>query len=246
MLSAPPPLDGDRTALFLDLDGTLAELRPRPGDVGPDPTRALLLERVANRMGGAVAVISGRALDDLDRILGGGVTAVAAVHGMVRRHADGSLATGGYAPLPPSVREAVGLFSKAYPAVLVEDKGPALALHYRAAPWLEERCRALAGELAALAGLKVQLGDMVAEIRQPGATKAEGVAAFMLEPPFLGRTPVFVGDDLTDEDGFAGAERAGGFGVVVGPRRPSRAKFTLPNVAAVLRWLGGVAPPERT
>ena len=119
----------------------------------------------------------------------------------------------------------------------MEDKSLAAALHFRAAPGLAGLCETLAAQLAAESGLSVQRGDMVVELRAPGATKAEAVAAFMAEPPFCGRTPIFVGDDLTDEDGFAGAERSGGYGVIVGPRRPTRARYGLADVETALAWL---------
>jgi trehalose 6-phosphate phosphatase len=236
-LAPPPPLDLDRGALFADLDGTLAPIRPRPGDVGPDAERARLLGRLSRALGGAMAIVSGRALEDVDRILEGRVSAVAAVHGLRRRSAVGVLVEAHAEPLPNAAREAVLAFAAAHPALSAEDKSLAIALHYRADPAAADACGALAHGLAAEHGLAVQAGDMVVELRAPGPTKADAVAAFMAEAPFSGRTPVFIGDDLTDEDGFAGAERFGGFGVVVGARRPTRARFALEDTRAALNWL---------
>jgi trehalose 6-phosphate phosphatase len=233
---APPALDPRRYALFADLDGTLAPIRPRPQDVGPDPERAAVLAGLGAAMDGALAVISGRALGDLDRILDGGVTAVAAVHGLVRRRADGAMAAAA-APLPMVARLAVQAFADTHPPLRAEDKGVAIALHYRADPAAARACLDFAREIAERCDLAVQPGDHVVELRAPGPTKGDAVTAFMAEPPFRGRRPVFLGDDLTDEDGFAAAERAGGFGVVVGPRRPTLARYALPDVPAVLAWL---------
>jgi trehalose 6-phosphate phosphatase len=235
--AAPPLLDLTRSALFADLDGTLTPIRPRPEDVGPDAARARLLETLTEALGGAVAVISGRGLEDVDRILEHRIAAVAAVHGLVRRMADGTLIQVRANAVPGPAREAVMGFLADHPELSSEDKGLAISLHFRAAPRLAAACKAFAGRLAAANDLTLQEGDMVVELRAPGPTKAEAVSAFMAEPPFEGRTPVFIGDDLTDEDGFAGAERFGGHGVIVGARRPTRARFALDDVGAALAWL---------
>jgi trehalose 6-phosphate phosphatase len=205
--------------------------------VGPDPARAGLLQRLTEALGGALAVVSGRGLDDVDRILECAIPAVAAVHGLVRRTAGGAVIQPPAGVVAEPVREAIAGFLEVHPALTAEDKGVAITLHYRAAPRLRAAARAFAFRQAAANGLVVQDGDMVVELRLPGSTKADAVRAFMAEPPFEGRVPVFVGDDLTDEDGFAGAERFGGYGVIVGPRRPTRARFALDDVDAVLAWL---------
>lgn len=235
-LPAPPPLQPARHALFCDLDGTLAPIRPQPEDVGPDPRRAAVLDAVARALHGAVAVVTGRALEDVDRILEGRIAAVAAVHGLRRRSAAGLLAEAG-APIPAPARRALAAFVAARPGLRAEDKGLAMALHYRARPEAGAAALDMARALAAAHHLAVQEGDMVVELRAPGPTKGEAVAAFMAEPPFAGRIPVFIGDDLTDEHGFAGAEQLGGCGVIVGPRRPTRARYALEGVSEALAWL---------
>jgi trehalose 6-phosphate phosphatase len=242
----PPPLDHARAALFADLDGTLAPIRPKPGDVGPDDARARLLADLCEALGGALAVVSGRGLEDIDRILERRVAAVAAVHGLVRRTAGGTLIRAPAADLPAPVRDAVAAFLATHPDLTSEDKTVAVSLHFRAAPRLADACNAFVGRLAAANGLSVQRGEMVVELRAPGPSKADSVTAFMAEQPFAGRLPVFVGDDLTDEDGFAGAERLGGYGVIVGERRPTRAAFALDDVSAALAWLAvGLFPPPK-
>ncbi len=242
-LGAPPSLDIARMAIFADLDGTLAEIRPRPDDVGPDPHRDEILGRLAGRLGGAFAIVSGRGLEDLDRIFEGRIPAIAAVHGLVRRRADRLLVEAASASVPASVIDALKAYQAQRPGLLIEDKGPSVALHFRAAPAAAGACEALARRLAWETGLVVQAGDMVVELRAPGPSKGEAVEAFMQEPPFAGRTAIFIGDDLTDENGFAGAERLGGFGVIVGSRRPTRARFALKDVDAALAWLSAAAPP---
>lgn len=243
-MNAPPRLDLNRHALFADLDGTLTPIRPRPEDVGPDAERARLLHRLGEVLGGALAVVSGRGLDDLDRILGSEVAAVAAVHGLELRRPDGQIER--FAPpLPREVGEAIRAFVAAWPPLTAEDKGLSIALHYRADPSAAEASVLFAQTLADAHGLTLQPGDMVVELRAPGPGKGGSVAAFMQAAPFSGRTPVFIGDDFTDESGFDTAQRLGGFGVIVGPRRPTNAQYALHDVAAALDWLKtsvGAAP----
>lgn len=233
----PPVLDLSDAALFLDLDGTLAPIVSRPDEVGPDPRRTGLLERLRRALDGRLAIVSGRTLGDLDRILEGRVPALAAVHGLARRDTRGELAS---TPPHPGLNAAVaGLraFAGAHPGLLVEDKGLSVALHYRLAPHLAREARAETTRLAQDCGLVLQPGDMVMELRTPGAGKGDSVRAFMAERPFLGAIPVFMGDDLTDEAGFEAADALGGFGVLIGPRRDTVARFRLPDVEAALAWL---------
>jgi trehalose 6-phosphate phosphatase len=235
-MNAPPLLDLSRQALFADLDGTLTAIRPNPGDVGPDAARARLLHRLTEALGGALAIVSGRGLDDLDRILGGEVLSVGAVHGLELRRPDGQVER--FAPpLPAEVGEAIAAFVAAWPPLTAEDKGLSIALHYRADPSAAEACVLFAQTLADAHGLTLQPGDMVVELRAPGPGKGGSVAAFLEAAPFSGRTPVFIGDDFTDESGFDTAQRLGGFGVIVGPRRPTNAVYALDDVASALNWL---------
>lgn len=235
--AAPQPLSLAGAALFLDLDGTLAPIAARPQDVGPDPRRSSLLERLSDALGGRVAVITGRTLADVDRILEGRVKAVAAVHGLVRRHADGRVER---APAHPALKDAAVAFARFAAedaGLLVEEKGQSVALHYRLAPGYGPRAAALASEIAAWTGLARQDGHMVVELRTPGPNKGDAIADFLGDAPFAGARPVFVGDDLTDEDGFLAAAARGGFGVLVGPERRTRARWRLADVDAALAWL---------
>ncbi len=243
-LPAPPVMDLARTAIFLDLDGVLAPIVARPGDVGPDPARRAVLGRLVAATGGRVAVISGRALADLDRILEGVVTAVGAVHGLVRRAADGTVHS---APPAAGMEEAMGaisLFAEGRDGLLVERKGVAVALHSRGAPDLSGACRELAERLAARLDLQIQHGDHVVELRGPGPDKGAALRAFMGEGPFHGYAPLFVGDDLTDEAGFRAAQDFGGEAVIVGARRPTVATHALTDVTATLAWLDASAGQE--
>ena len=236
-LAAPPTPALSAIALFADLDGTLAPIEETPDAVKPDARRRRLLDALTHALSGRLAVVSGRALGDLDRVLEGRITAVAAVHGLVRRTADGRIISAAADERIGEAAAAFRAFAKADACLLVEDKQVSVALHYRRAPLAAEACHDLAKRLSASLGLIVQEGESVVELRAPGPDKGAAVEAFMAEPPFAGFMPIFLGDDLTDEDGFRAADALGGFGVVVGPRRPTAARYGLADVAAAQAWL---------
>jgi trehalose 6-phosphate phosphatase len=238
-MSLPPPPwpTRERTALFLDIDGTLAEFRRLPEEVVATPRRTALLKRLSDRLNGRVALISGRALSDMDRITDRAIVAASGVHGLEHRRADGVMET---APVHPGVEQARRAFRELIegnPRLFLEDKTLGLVLHYRAAPDLAELANAEVERLAAVTGLALQRGDMMAEVRTPGRNKGDALRAFMAEAPFTGATPIYIGDDLTDEYAFQAAQDLGGFGVLVGPGRETAARFRLADVEAVLDWL---------
>lgn len=236
-LPAPEPLKLDGAALFLDLDGTLAPIAARPQDVRPDARRTRLIEALEAGLSGRLAVVSGRTLADVDRILEARAPCVAAVHGLVQRGCDGTVHEAAPHPgLAPAARR-LRAFAARDPGLMVEDKGQSIALHFRLARGHAADARALAHRIAGETGLTVQDGDMVEELRTPGPTKGDSVRAFMQTDRFRGARPIFVGDDSTDEHGFAEARRLGGFGVLVGPPRTTHAAFRLPGVDEVIAWL---------
>ncbi len=238
-IGLPPPktLRLAETALFLDLDGTLAPIAARPQDVRPDPRRTRLLKHLTAGLAGRIAVVTGRTLADADRILEGAIPCVAAVHGLVRRDCDGSL----HEPPPhPGLTTAIAAlraFAARDSGLLVEEKGASVALHFRLAQSHAGGARALARRIAAETGLALQGGDMVEELRTPGPSKGDSICSFMKSPLFAGAVPAFVGDDITDEHGFEEVARLGGYGVLVGPPRATHARFGLHGVEAVLAWL---------
>jgi trehalose 6-phosphate phosphatase len=236
-LAPPLPLDVARHALFLDIDGTLLDLAATPGDVVADPALNATLHTLQQCTGGAVAVLTGRALRDADRILDGSVVCVGALHGQHCRTGSGELQQ----TLPQSWAQA-----KAIVALLVErgaleagfeDKGRAVALHYRTRPERGPLVARAIGEIAETHGLRALHGKMVSEILPLGATKGVALTTFMQAAPFAGRVPIAIGDDITDEDAFAAANALRGASVLVGDRRHTNARFTLPDVAAVRAWL---------
>ncbi len=237
-----PPRVTAGDAIFLDLDGTLVEIAPTPDAVQPAPGLLPLLETVSRRTGSALAVVSGRAVSDIDRILAPLVLPAAGLHGLERRSAGGAFQRSPALPRGDELRAALRGFASGHPGVQLEDKGAALALHYRARPDLH--AAAAAAVEAALgcerAGLAVQCGKAVIEIRPDGADKGMAVAAFMSEPPFAGRRPVFAGDDLTDEAAFRAVRARGGVAVRVGGERATAAEWHLPDVPAVHAWLAAM------
>jgi trehalose 6-phosphate phosphatase len=237
---APPPLTLD-CALFLDIDGTLAEIAAEPHLARIEEDIVGLLPRLARRLCGALALVTGRGITDVDRMLPGLRLPVAGQHGCERRDADGAIHL--HAPAPATLarlRAMVAELAARHEGLMLEDKGFTLALHYRRVPHLAAQVhQALQISLAAIedAGDYVlQPGKMLIEVRPEARDKGTAISDFLAEPPFARRRPVFVGDDRTDEHGFAAVERQGGWSIKVGPGRTA-ARFRLASVAAVRQWL---------
>ena len=234
---APPLSLLDGAALFLDFDGTLVELAAAPDAIAVPAEVAPLLKRLDAKLSGRLALISGRAISDLEKHLECAGLAVSGSHGFELRLRDGSLAPRGRRLDISDARATVRAFAESAPGLLVEEKPFGIALHYRQAPEEEERSRALMTELAGEGALVLQEGKMVLELRPRGVDKGDALRAFMAEPDFAGARPLFVGDDMTDEDAFLAAAELGGAGVLVGPARPTAAQWRLEGVSAVIDWL---------
>ena len=230
-------------ALFLDVDGTLIEIAEAPDAVHVDEGVGGLLTGLGESLDGALALASGRSLDVLDRFFAPLVLPAAGLHGLERRSAGGEVSrSDGSAALEPARRD-LERFVAGHPGTLLEDKSATLALHYRRAAAAEapareamERARAALGP-----GYRVQEGKMVLELKPHRPNKRTVVEDFMAEAPFRGRVPVFVGDDITDEEGFEAAQSAGGAAIVVGLEpdgsRESVARYGLGGVRELHRWL---------
>lgn len=243
----PIPIPSDaraRWALFLDVDGTLVDIAPEPDAVVVTPRLIAVLGRLHDALGGAVALVSGRTVARLDALFAPLRLPAAGNHGLERRGADGLVHR------PPvraaeiaRLRAAFADFAAARPGTIVEDKGLSIALHFRLAPSCGDEAVALANRLAGEigGGFRVQHGKMMVEVRPDGGTKGSVVDGFMTEPPFAGRVPVFVGDDVTDEDGFAAANRRNGLSMRVGGDEPTGARYRVASVAALLDWLEALA-----
>ena len=205
-----------------------------------DPSLPLLLASLWQHLGGALAPVSGRPLAQVDHLLGLPAGSAAGLHGAEWRGADGLVARGAPDEAALSIlHRAAAALAAALPGVLVEAKPNAVALHFRNAPATAAAVERIARTLADQAGpaFTLQRGDHVIELKPAGVDKGDAVARMMRQPPFAGRVPWFVGDDLTDEYAFAVSQSLGGSGVVVGARRPTLANWALQDPAAVRAWL---------
>ena len=243
----PPPLLAADNALFLDVDGTLAPFAPTPGEVTIAPAVLQDLALLHQRLNGALALLSGRPMEQLDRLFSPLALTAGALHGHHWRHAGHQ----GQGNLPPEAsrrwlhRHARRL-ARLLPGLEVESKHDGLALHWRNAPALGaevNRCIACHKvQIAArLPGYRLQPGDHVLEFVPQGSDKGTALRHLMTLPPFTGRRPVHIGDDLTDEHAFAAANALGGSSVLVGNRTPSLARHQLPSPSHLHAWLHRVA-----
>lgn len=225
-------------ALFLDFDGTLAELAARPEDVAVPSALIATLRRIQTDLDGALAVVSGRPVAEIDGFLAPLHLPAAGLHGLEHRETLGARVQraeeGAEIRLLKQRTRDSGLLER---GIYFEDKGPTLALHYRSHPDLEQELAAFVEEaLQDLPGLHRVNGKMVIEAKPDASDKGVALRHFMGQMPFAGRTPVFIGDDVTDEDGIAAAQALGGFGIKVG-EGDSCARYRLSGVAAVHAWL---------
>jgi trehalose 6-phosphate phosphatase len=239
-LPSPPRLHAAEIALFLDVDGTLLEIEREPGLVHVPARLCGILADLQSATGGALALVSGRSVDQLDRLFSPLRLSAAGLHGLERRN----LGVGVERATPDlavfeRARRRLAAFADANRGVLLEDKGLTLALHYRKAPTAADDAIAVAeAAVADSNGALVLLrGKMVCELKPPGVDKGQAITAFMGEPPFAGRHPVFAGDDMTDEAGFATINEIGGVSIRIGNGSPTAARFGHEDVTAMQSWL---------
>jgi len=228
-----------RVTLFLDVDGTLLDLARRPDEVVVPPRVVTILTRLQTVLAGALALVSGRTIRQIDALLAPLKLPCAGVHGGERRDCIGQmhyLAPHAASRLD-SARVALSHFVATEPGLLLEDKRSSLAVHFRERPELVGTVRRQVEKAVSLIGegFRIQEGVLVREIVPNVANKGDAVEAFLAEPAFAGRMPVFVGDDVTDVDAFAAVERHGGRAIAVGIRLPASWRFRSPS--AVIDWL---------
>ena len=240
---APPAHPaGAAWALFLDFDGTLVELAMTPDAVVIPSKLRTILSTCAEAFGGAVAVVSGRPISTLDALLDPLRLPAAGLHGLELRLPDGTVEeiahrAAGLAGLRARFMSLVQEDAR----LVVEDKGSSLTLHFRRAPEREHELHELVAEAVVRHhGHHMMRGKMVLEIRPVHADKGTAIDRFLETPPFVGRLPVFAGDDITDEDGFAAVNRHGGISIKVGTGE-TQAAYRVPDVAALRGWLAAVA-----
>lgn len=243
-IETPPP---SLTAFFFDFDGTLVEIAATPDSVRVAPSVVDALGALSQLSGGAVAIISGRDVASVDRFLAPLRLPVAGLHGAERRNALGQMRRFGFDDERLVVMEnALEQTVRENPGMLLEIKGAGLALHYRNAPSREAAARHATETLVARYAdvYTLQPGKMVYEIKPKNVDKGRAIAAFMREAPFAGRMPLFAGDDLTDERGFALVNDLGGQSIKVGAG-DTAARSRVDSVSALLGWLSAVAGTTR-
>ena len=237
----PPSLDDllaqGPVALFLDFDGTLVDIAPTPEGIAVPADLAARLEALGEPLDGRLALVSGRAVDDLVGHLGSPAIVMAGSHGADLRRRDGSPLGEPPAALGESVDRALQAIVEDHPGTRLEDKPHGAAVHYRAAPDHGPAITQAIDALAADHALIVKHGKCVVELVASTANKGSAVAELMRLPPFANATPVFIGDDITDEDGFRAAIDLGGYGILVGTRDDSCASHNLAGVDEVHDWL---------
>ena len=238
--------DLSRYCIFLDFDGTLVELEDRPDDVRVDTATIQFIERLRDKVGRALALVSGRDIHAIDRFLHPLVLPVAGVHGLQRRDAAGHLHT---PVIDPSVMDDIAAELEAAfreePGIFVERKTGAVALHFRLRPDFEKRCYTLAQQIVSnRPELDLMTGKMVCEIGLQGFDKGAVIEAFLNERPFKGRRPIFAGDDVTDEDGFAAVNACDGISIKIG-RGPTIAKYRVANITELHDWFDEIASARR-
>lgn len=239
-LPPPPPLRDlmaqDRIALFLDFDGTLVELAEEPDGIHVPDGLLESLRDLRTRLDGRLAIVTGRALDNFETHIGTCDLARAGSHGAYCLDETGTRLGEEPNPLPDEAVETMRRFAQER-GITFEQKAHGGALHYRNHADAEQAVLDLAGEVADEYELEMKRGKRVVELTASGAHKGSAVETFMAEDRFKSARPIFIGDDLTDEDGFAGANECGGFGIAVGERESQTARYHLPDVSAVHAWL---------
>lgn len=235
----PRPEQIESHAFFFDVDGTLLELEDRPDRVIADAPLRSMLEGLLSCSGGAVALLSGRCLTDLDRIFDPMRWTAAGLHGTELRLPTGELRTNGGDPqLMASLIAWLGPWARMHPGLLLEVKGRSVAVHFRLAPDLEQEVKRRLGSWVERegAGYSLAAGKMVLEVRPSGADKGRALHALIAAEPFRGRIPICIGDDETDEDAFAAAREVGGWSIKVGSG-PTCAEWRIPDVRACRAWI---------
>ena len=223
-------------ALFLDFDGTLVDIADRPELIDVPGHLARNLLRLADALAGRLAVVSGRSIADLQRYLGDVPLAFGGSHGLEARLADGTSAAHSTAGIDANLVSELESFVARHDGLQLETKSLGAAVHYRAVPQLQDAVLERLTALSRQHALAIKQGKCVVELLPPGASKAAAVGALMEREPFGTGMPVFIGDDVTDEDGFLEATARGGFGIAVGERVSKNARYRLASPDAVREW----------
>jgi trehalose 6-phosphate phosphatase len=240
------PVDLGRFAVLLDVDGTIVDIAPTPREVFVSPQLRQTLQRLLERTSGALALVSGRPLKELDLLFAPLLLPVVGGHGAeIRRTPDGAVDRGRARALSEEFKRRLATIAAAGPGIILEDKDYSLAIHYRLAPDKEQFIRdgvlAICEELDP--SIEVLPGKAVLEVKSAGFDKGTAVRQLMMQPPFSGRRPIFIGDDTTDEAAFAVLPEFNGVGISVG-RRIAGAPICLESPTDVRAWLDHISQAE--
>lgn len=235
-LPSPPLALLSGATLFLDFDGTLVPIADTPDGVRVDPELLALLTRLQRTLGGRLAIVSGRSIATL-RGLGLDGFVLAGTHGLELAHPGAPVSAPPRLAAIDAAEICLTAFCADKPGLLVERKTLSVGLHFRRAPQWADACEEIVNRIALGDGLHIQKGKMLFELRPGGADKGSAVRTLMADPAMASGDPVFIGDDITDEEGFQAARAMGGAGILVGPRRKTMAAWSLEQVAAVRHYL---------
>jgi trehalose 6-phosphate phosphatase len=239
---------GSNVCLFVDVDGTLLDIAPMPQLVVVPTDLPAILAVMSDRLEGALALVSGRPIAELDRLFAPLRLPAAGEHGAeIRWAADGPMIAEAPPAALPGLSRQLAEAIAGLSGVRLEQKRAGLVVHFRQAPELERHLRVLVDAVIAdsFADIHVQPGKMVLEIKERACSKARAVVALMRHPPFAGRRPLFMGDDAADRDGFAAAREFGGFGAAVGPEHADAADWSFASPAAVRAWFSRLVASHR-
>ncbi len=241
--TSPVPQDPPRglalgqSAFFFDFDGTLVDIAPNPDAANLDNAVEEMLQRLARATNGALAIISGRDITDIDKHFENFRPAMSGGHGAEWRFADGETCAVASSSAIDAIKREFTDFASRCEGVIAEPKRYSVALHFRKRPELEERCIRFATEIGERSqDVELIHGKMVVELKPAGQNKGTAIRRFMEHSPFSGRQPIFVGDDVTDEDGFAIVRQLEGVAIKIGSGE-TKANYRLPDTAAFRDWL---------
>jgi trehalose 6-phosphate phosphatase len=237
-----PNIDWSGSALFLDVDGTVLDIREHPDDVRADNGLVVLLQQISECLAGAFALVSGRPIAELDRIFSPARFVAVGAHGAESRGHSGVVSTNGAAVMTDSIKEQASEFAEARAGLMLEKKNYGIALHYRQAPEYKEDCREFMRSVARDIRQDFRLieGKMVLELMPHSHNKGDAIREMLKKDPFSGRRPVFAGDDVTDEDGFTQINSVSGVSIRVGQADVTAALYVLEDVSAVRAWLEAI------
>lgn len=232
-------LSQNKLAVFLDIDGTLIPYANHPNNIIVPKNLKYLLYNLRNKLNGALALISGRMVQDIQNIINPLKLSVSGIHGLeyTNNHGQYLRNNNNIEPIPLDIYMRLYTFSKNYPGSMIEKKNISVALHYRNAPGIEKKATSVINRIISGSNLKLLKGNKVLELVPKNSNKGKAINFFMNKQPFLNKIPVFIGDDVTDEYGFKSVNNLGGYSIKVGYQSNTLANFFIKDTISVLRFL---------